>query len=132
MERFDITRIRAPIGAAFLAVILAGCGDSGGDESSTASVQPAVAVSRGGAVTLSLTAPTEHVDGTPLGSGLAGYRIYWGTAIGQYPHSAIIDNPGVATYVVENLSPATWHFVATVVTKDGIESDFSNAVSIVL
>ena len=83
-------------------------------------------------MTLSLTAPTQTIDGTPLWSGVAGYRIYWGTSIGQYPHSAIIDNPGVATYMVENLTPATWYFVATVVTREGAESDFSDAVSVVL
>ncbi len=29
--------------------------------------------------------------------------------------------------MVENLAPATWYFVATVVTKEGAESDFSAA-----
>ena len=40
MERFDSTLFRAPTGAVFLALILAGCGDSGDAESTTASVQP--------------------------------------------------------------------------------------------
>jgi hypothetical protein len=128
MERFRSNRMRAPIGAVLLTMTLAGCGGDSEDAASTAPIAPA----RGGAVMLSLTPPTQTIDGTPLWSGFAGYRVYWGTSIGQYSHSANIDNPGVATYVVENLPSATWYFVATVVTRDGAESDFSDPVSVVL
>ena len=77
-----------------------------------------------GSVTLSWTPPTENTDGTAL-TDLAGYRIYWGTSSGSYPNSVTIDNPGVTTYVVENLSPGTYEFVATSYNASGVESDYS-------
>ncbi len=77
-----------------------------------------------GSVTLDWTAPTENEDGTPL-TDLAGYKIYWGTSPGDYPNSATIDNPSVTTYVVENLAPGTYEFVATSVNSAGVESRYS-------
>ena len=82
-------------------------------------------------VTLGLTAPTHNIDGSLL-TDLAGYRVYWGTSPGNYPYSAKIDNPGVTTHVVERLSPATWYFAATVVNRQGAESEFSDILVITL
>jgi hypothetical protein len=81
--------------------------------------------------TLSWTPPTENEDGSPL-MDLAGYKIYWGTTPGDYTHSATIDNPGVSTYVVDNLNPGTYEFVATSFNSAGIESVFSNPATKVL
>jgi hypothetical protein len=81
--------------------------------------------------TLSWTAPTQNEDGTAL-SDLAGYRIYWGTTSGVYTNSVTIDNPGITTYVVENLSPGTYEFVATSFNTIGIESVYSNPATKVL
>ncbi len=78
-----------------------------------------------GAATLSWTAPTENDDGTPL-TDLAGYRLYWGTTPGSYPNSVTIDNPGVTTYVVENLVSGTYEFAATAFNTAGVESRLSN------
>jgi len=77
-----------------------------------------------GSVTLSWSPPTENTDGTAL-TDLAGYRIYWGTTSGSYPNSVSIENPGVTTYVVENLVPGTYEFVATSYNTSGVESDYS-------
>src|SRR6056297_44725 len=77
-----------------------------------------------GSVTLSWSPPTENTDGTTL-TDLAGYRIYWGTTSGSYPNSVTIDNPGLNTYVVENLTPGTYEFVATSYNTSGVESDYS-------
>lgn len=77
---------------------------------------------------LSWTAPTTNTDGTAL-TDLVAYRIYYGTSAGSYSASAYIDNPGLTTYTVENLSPATWYFVATAVNSSGVESQFSNEAS---
>ena len=77
-----------------------------------------------GSVSLSWQAPTRNTDGSTL-SNLAGYKIYYGTAEGNYTEEVRIDNPGLTTYVVENLSPTTWHFVATAFNEDGIESNYS-------
>ena len=40
-----------------------------------------------------------------------------------------IPNAGVTTAVVENLSPATWHFGVKAYNTDGVESSFSNLAS---
>jgi hypothetical protein len=76
-------------------------------------------------VTLSWTPPTQNEDGTAL-TDLAGYWIYWGTSPGSYPDSVKIDNPGLSTYVVDNLVPGTYEFVATSFNASGVESVYSN------
>lgn len=79
-----------------------------------------------GSVTLSWSPPTQNTDGTTL-MDLAGYRIYYGTAQGNYPNSIVLDNqPGISTYVVENLTPGTYYFVSTAVNDQGMESNYSN------
>ena len=78
-----------------------------------------------GSVTLSWTPPTANTDGSPL-TDLAGYRIYWGNGGGVYPQSVTIDNPGISSYVVENLPPGNYEFVATALNSEGVESGFSN------
>lgn len=95
--------------------------------------QFAISVDQIGTVstTLSWTPPTENEDGSPL-LDLAGYKIYWGTTRGQYTHSVTIDNPGVSTYVVENLSPGIYDFAGTSFNQDGVESDYSEPVTKVL
>ncbi len=77
-----------------------------------------------GSVTLNWLPPTENEDGTAL-TDLAGYRIYWGTSAGNYPNSITIDNPGLTTYVVENLAPGAYEFAATAFNGAGVESNFS-------
>ncbi len=78
-----------------------------------------------GSVTLSWTPPTENEDGSAL-LDLAGYKIYWGTTSGNYPNSITIDNSSVSIYVVDNLSPGTYEFVATSFNTAGVESVYSN------
>ena len=56
---------------------------------------------------------------------LAGYKIYYGVSQGSYSTSIRIDNPGIATFVVENLTPTTYYFVATAFNASGVESAFS-------
>jgi hypothetical protein len=79
-----------------------------------------------GSTTLSWQPPTTYDDGTPL--QITGYRIYWGATEGHYPHSVTLDNPGLTRYVVEELEPATWYFVATALSADG-ESPPSNVIA---
>jgi hypothetical protein len=77
---------------------------------------------------LTWTPPTQNTDGSPL-NNLAGYRVYWGTSQGNYANSATITNPGIATYVVSQLTPAQWFFVVTAYSSTGVESTFSNVTS---
>ena len=133
--------------AALLSIALTACGGGGGDgggggaapsaaaptSSSTSSPSAggggstlaAVAAAKG-ATTLSWQPPTANDDGTPL--KLTGYRIYWGLSADNLTDSVTLDNPGLTRYVVEQLKPATYYFVATALSKDG-ESEPSNAVA---
>jgi hypothetical protein len=86
----------------------------------------AVPAAAKGSTTLSWLPPTVYDDGTPL--KVTGYRIYWGPTEGHYPYSVTLDNPGLTRYVVEELAPATWYFVATALSADG-ESPPSNVIA---
>ena len=81
-----------------------------------------------GQATLSWNPPTQNDDGSSL-TDLAAYRIYYGTSAGVYPNQIYIDNPGITTYVVENLPPSTYYFVSTAINASGIESGFSNVAT---
>jgi hypothetical protein len=84
-----------------------------------------------GSATLSWTAPTRNTDGSAL-TDLAGYWIYWGTTPGSRPNSVRIDNPGVTTYVIENLAPGDYEFVATSFNDGGVQSRLSDTASLVI
>lgn len=84
-----------------------------------------------GSATLSWTAPTQRTDGTAL-TDLGGFKIYWGNAAGAYTNSVTVTNPGITTYVVDNLGSGTWYFVVTAFDNSGLESGFSNPASKVI
>ena len=81
-----------------------------------------------GRATLSWTAPTENTDGTTL-SNLTGYRIRYGTSANALTNTIVIENASVTTFVVEDLSPATWYFAVTAVNSTGAESTYSNVAN---
>ena len=81
-----------------------------------------------GSVTLAWDAPTARVDGSPL-TNLAGYKIYYGRMSGVYDYEIAIDNPGVSTYVVENLVSGDWYFALAAFDAEGLESEHSNEVA---
>lgn len=87
-----------------------------------------VAAAQTGSSLLTWTPPARNTDGSNL-TDLAGYRVYWGTAPGHYPSSATLSNPGLTSYVVDQLTPATWYFVVTALNVVGVESSFSNIAS---
>lgn len=78
-----------------------------------------------GFATLSWTPPVTNSDGSPL-TDLAGYKLYYGTSQGNYGYEIQIDNPGITTFVVENLSPNTYYFVAAAINSAGVASNYSN------
>ncbi len=83
-----------------------------------------------GSATLSWVPPTTYLDNSPL-TNLGGYKIYYGTSPGSYSEVINLPNPGLVTYVVENLTGnTTYYFVVTAYDADGIESGFSSSVSI--
>jgi hypothetical protein len=81
-----------------------------------------------GTVTISWMPPTQNTDGSTL-TNLAGYHIYYGTSQSSLTKVVNITNPGLATYVLSNLSAATWYFAMTSVNSTGAESPRSAVVS---
>jgi hypothetical protein len=126
---------------AALGVALSGCGGGGSGPASSASISqgatPDVApasssgtdgnppTASNGVVTINWTPPTENTDGTPL-INLAGYDIHYGTASGDYTQTITVSNPGIATYVVDNLTPGTYYFSVTALNSQGTESPLSS------
>lgn len=72
--------------------------------------------------------PTENMDGTTL-TDLAGYDILYGPASGYYTHKISVPNPGIATYVVDDLQPGTYYFSVAAVNSAGTESPVSAEVT---
>jgi fibronectin type III domain protein len=112
-----------------------GSGGGGGSSASPSAVAPKASgagdvlvgvASAKGATTLSWVPPTENDDGSAL--NLTGYRIYWGLNPDNLTSSVTIENPGLTRYVIEQLQPATYYFVATALSKDG-ESEPSNVIA---
>jgi hypothetical protein len=81
-----------------------------------------------GSATLSWTPPTRNTNGTAL-TNLAGYRIYYGTNSSALNRTVQIANAGVATYVIDNLTPGTWYFSVRAYNTAGVESTASNMAS---
>lgn len=80
-----------------------------------------------GTALLSWIPPTERTDGSPL--DLAGFRIYIGDQPGLMTEMISVPNPGLTSFLVENLPVGTWHFSVTAVDTAGVESQLSNSAS---
>ena len=80
-----------------------------------------------GSAALSWTAPTARTDGSPL-TNLAGYTVFYGRMSAIYDYQIDINNPGILTYVVENLVSGDWYFALAAYDSQGLESDRSNEV----
>jgi len=81
-----------------------------------------------GNATLDWIPPTENSDGTVL-TDLAGYRVHYGSSPDQLTQSVSLANPGLTSYVVDDLSPGTWYFAVTSYTRGGKESGLSGVIS---
>ena len=103
-----------------------GAGADGGSSSSTSGSNPPPV--GGKAVTINWMPPTENMDGTTL-TDLAGYDILYGPASGYYTHKISVPNPGIATYVVDDLQPGTYYFSVAAVNSEGTESPVSAEVT---
>lgn len=100
---------------------------SGGGQSATSPAYTVTVVAAApGRATLRWLPPSTRTDGTLLGAGLAGYKLYCGQSPTVLRPCVTIDNASVTTYVVENLTPATWYFAATAFDTGGLESAHSN------
>ncbi len=88
----------------------------------------AVTQSSNGSATLSWTPPTENTDGSAL-VNLSGYKIYYGTNAGAMNQTIALNGTGLTSYVISNLSPATYYFAITAVSSAGLESDRSGVAT---
>lgn len=83
-----------------------------------------------GSVSLSWTSPTTYTNGSSL-SGLTGHNIYVSNGSG-YLKVDSLSNPSVSTYLVQNLSAGTYFFTVTAVDTSGIESGYSDPVTVTI
>jgi hypothetical protein len=81
-----------------------------------------------GSATLTWDAPTTNSDGSAL-TNLAGYRLAYGQSQGALTQSVSINNAGLTTYTVSNLSSGTWYFELYAVNSAGAESVASNSAN---
>ncbi len=100
--------------------IIIGVSD-GTSQSALPAFAVAVTETASGSATLSWTPPTENTNGSAL-TNLAGYWINYGTSAGSLSEKVQIDNPGIVTYVLSNLSPGTWYFSITAYTASNVQS----------
>lgn len=100
----------------------------GAASASLAAFTVAVTQVANGSATISWVPPTQNTDGTPL-TDLAGYRIHYGTSLSALNQVVEISNPGLTSYMIQNLSPATWYFSLRAYSSDGAESAPSNTAS---
>ena len=101
---------------------------SGASGSANDTINVTVVLNSIGTALLSWTPPTENTDSSPL-TDLAGYKIYYGTTPGNYGIPITINNPGLSSYLVENLASSNWYFVMVAFNSSGIESSYSPEVS---
>jgi len=102
------------------------CSGTGGSVNKAINVT--VSQSSNGTALLSWTPPTRNTDDSPL-QDLAGYKIRYGTSPGNYSETITVSNPGLSSYLVENLVAAEWFFVMTSFNTSSIESVYSLEVS---
>jgi hypothetical protein len=88
----------------------------------------AVVQSASGSASLQWVAPTDNTNGTPL-TNLAGFRIYYGTSASAMTQTEQIANPTINTYLLANLTPATWFFEVVAYTTANVESSASAVAS---
>ena len=133
------------LGVLAIAAALAGCSGDGSSATTSASGAPAAITSgtqqppvaplpsssSSSNATLSWTAPTENTDGSVL-LNLGGYVIHYGTVANDLTSSITISNPGLTTYVVDNLAAGTYYFTLSATTTGGVQSVASNEASVTI
>jgi len=81
-----------------------------------------------GSARLGWTPPTTNTDGSEI-DDLAGYRIYYGNSASNLSRVVNITNPGITSFLIENLAAGTWYFSVRAYTAEGTESSNSAVVS---
>jgi len=81
-----------------------------------------------GSATLSWMPPTTNENGTTL-IDLRGYRIYYGTSASALTQMVQVNGTSLTSYVVTNLSPATYYFSMTAFNSSNVESTRTTPVA---
>ena len=97
---------------------------SGGSSSSSGGPTPPTT----GSATVNWIPPTENTDGSTL-SNLAGYIISYGTSANQLTSTVKVTNPGLTSYVIENLPVGTYYFGVAAYNSSGQTSSTSSLVT---
>ena len=96
-------------------------GSSSGSGGSTSSTT--------GSATVNWHPPTENTNGTAI-TNLAGYIVSWGTNPSNLSNSEHLVNPGLTSYVIENLTAGTtYYFGVAAYNSAGQTSTVSSVVS---
>jgi len=119
----QLTVKRLLIYIAFL-FLLNGCGATGESSGSSSSSGVSNVPKGDGTALVSWTPPTENTDNSTL-SDLAGFKIHYGTFPGEYEEAITINNPGLTSYLIEDLGASDWFFAMTAFNSSGIESAYS-------
>lgn len=122
-------KLAAIISIAFILMVIAGCG-SGSGNNTTALIPVSGGSSGGGtttqngkAVTLTWAVPLSNTE------DLAGYRVYYGTAPGNYTSSVEVP-ANTTSQVISNLNAGTtYYFAVAAYNSAGDQSPYSNVAS---
>lgn len=104
---------------------------AGGQQATLAPFAIEVMQGASGNVAVHWTPPTQNQDGTAI-TDLGGFRIRYGTDPGSYANVITIANPGITSHVIQNLAPDQYYFVFTAYNANGVESAYSQEISVVL
>lgn len=124
--------IRALSTAVVLGVSLMSCSGGGDKSAGTGSLDvngnPVVNI-----LGVTWTAPSQREDGNPLAlSEIQSFRIYYGTAAGDYQHQIDVIGSAIDETQVEGIPAGTYYVVVTTVDTAGRESLYSDEVVITI
>jgi len=138
VRRVVISKNLSIIVLLIIVIGLSGCGAGG--ENGTSSPQSsastvattycnnATGVSSG--ISIAWDLPTEYSNNTPLfSSDIDGFRIYFGTESKRYTNVIGINDPNITSCSLPVSTSEIFYITMTVVTKDGLESAYSNEIS---
>lgn len=118
--------------AAFLTSLSAGPVDvPGRQDPITTTPDPLPVTPKASKVQLAWDPVTTNPNGTPC-TNLAGYKVVYGDAPGNYTKSVTVNDPTQATVKIENLPPGKYFFAVKAFDTSGLESGPSNEVALTL
>jgi hypothetical protein len=115
------TPVAANVGTTSNIVISVSDGKGGSASLPAFSLVVNAAPSTGGSVTISWTAPTVNVDGSPL-TDLAGFNVLYGTSPTTMNRSTQVPGAGATSTTISGLASGTWYFSVGSYTNTGSQS----------